>query len=675
MLRLSKALNLFELQGDTGGQLLTLSLLIESSFFAGEDLIPMTLLIEKCECLLKSTYAEQYTFEKAALLLQMGFIYSLRLWNAQKGCWASQNAYLLLKQIGVFPLQIAALSNLFLAQQMIGNWSDAEITRKKTDQLIKKYGHPEINASYLISLGQYYTFKGDLEKAFQHLNAAENDYEERGMLYLYLPLLLIDLFLLPHLGKFEIAEHKGEQLLNFTSNINNTLLKGLALLLLGINNYHKGEYSKAIDLVDSSMSIFTSENTYSLTHIVLGRQFSGLINIHLKRYDKALTELSAVATIIEQTSGKPWAADNYFGLALLYHKMNRTNSMVENLLKAMEDLEKRKCSHVQWLSRQDLTTACLLVVTCNVDKAADYAEFLLVTHLASTASSGLEKLRFHRDKDIRRKVFIIRRKIFRARLPHIKIVTLGGFDVFKGNIPMEDKEWQRKNAKMLLKVIIARGAKNIPRDCIIEDLWPEVSSDAGEKRLKVELHRLRKSLEPNMETEFGSSYIHLTDNLISLDKDLCEVDVDQFTSLIRQGSRQNNAGEYRKAAESFQKAVNMYTDDFLAQDLYSSWAQQRRTEFKKQYVETLVKLGQMYEERGAISKAISCYKKVIGADPLHEYAYQRIMVLYSARGKTNLALQTYEQLKHILQKEIQSEPEPFSKKLYEQIILKSSENT
>jgi DNA-binding SARP family transcriptional activator len=673
--RLSKALTLFTELGDIGGQLLALGLLIESSFFAGEDLIPMDQLIEKSEVLLESIGTDQHIFEKAALLLALGLVYPLRAWNATKGCWANHNAYLILKQLGIVPLQIYALSNLFHSQMMLGNIPDAEITRQKMAQFLKKHDHPELRAMYSIHLGQFFTFKGDLERAQQHLRSAKMDAEELGLLYLYTPLLIQELMLLPHLGQFEKTEQVGEQLLQFASTTNNLFSKGCALLNLGASHYHKGDYVKAMDLVDSSMAIFLSKNSYSLTHIVTARYLLVLINIHLNRSENILTELNdelnKVMIVNEQTGGGLWATHYHFAQALLYRRINQTDRTVDHLRKGMKAIEQDECFHLQWMSRRDFTKVCLLTVELKVDKAIDYAEYLLVAHLGSTASPGLERLMHHSDKTIRRKVFTMRKKIYRSTLPHIKLQTLAGFEVFKDNEPMESGEWQRKHLKTLLKIIVARGSKNIPRDCIIEELWPEVSSDAGDKRFKVALHRLRKSLEPGMDKEFGSSYIHLTDNLVSLDDDLCTVDVDLFTSLVRKGSIDKKAGKLREAAKSFQEAVDMYKDDFLAQDLYSDWAKQRRTELHNQYIKILLELGRIYEDRGAVFKAISCYKKAIESDPLLESAYQQLIVLYSAKGKTNQALQTYEKLKQALQTEIQSEPEPFSKKLYEKLILNS----
>jgi DNA-binding SARP family transcriptional activator len=88
---------------------------------------------------------------------------------------------------------------------------------------------------------------------------------------------------------------------------------------------------------------------------------------------------------------------------------------------------------------------------------------------------------------------------------------------------VEEKEWEGRQPQLLLKAIIAHGLKGVPKDVLMEDLWPEASPDLTEKNFKVNLHRLRKVLEPAMDKTFGSSYVHLKANLVSLDPELCQV--------------------------------------------------------------------------------------------------------------------------------------------------------
>ena len=53
----------------------------------------------------------------------------------------------------------------------------------------------------------------------------------------------------------------------------------------------------------------------------------------------------------------------------------------------------------------------------------------------------------------------------------------GSFQVFRGEALIGEHEWKAKQRKLMLKAIITRGAEGVPKDVLIEDLWPEISAD------------------------------------------------------------------------------------------------------------------------------------------------------------------------------------------------------
>lgn len=187
------------------------------------------------------------------------------------------------------------------------------------------------------------------------------------------------------------------------------------------------------------------------------------------------------------------------------------------------------------------------------------------------------------------------------------------------------------------------------------------------------LHRLRKSLEPKVDKSFGFSYLHLRSNLVSLDSQLCQVDSDQFASLVRAGASEEQRGDIKKAVHWYIQAAEIYPGDYLAQDLYVDWIVRKRRELKNNYLQILMKLGRFFEMKGAVYKAISWYSKAMQADPLLEEACQRLMVLYAQKGKSNQAIQTYEQCRLALRDEIETEPEPLTRELYQSIVRNRSQ--
>jgi len=270
--------------------------------------------------------------------------------------------------------------------------------------------------------------------------------------------------------------------------------------------------------------------------------------------------------------------------------------------------------------------------------------------------------------DVQRKALEINRAIHRSGMPRLTIKTFGGFALFRDETLMEESAWEAIQPKLLLKAIIAHRSHGVPKDVLIEALWPEASPESGERNFKVILHRLRRILEPDMNKDFGSAYIHLKANLVSLDEELCHVDIDDFLSLYRKGAQKHDEGDIRSAIGLFKQALELYTGDFLAEDLYASWADPKRNELRERHISLLFQVGELLEKQGNLKTANDYYRKIIHIEPTLETAYQRLILNYSNRGMRNAALKTYEDCARILRDELNTEPDPLTTSLYKRVL-------
>lgn len=270
--------------------------------------------------------------------------------------------------------------------------------------------------------------------------------------------------------------------------------------------------------------------------------------------------------------------------------------------------------------------------------------------------------------DAQKKVFEVKRAIHRSGVPRLFIKTLGGFQIFRDDTLMEESAWEAIQPKLLLKAIIAHRSHGVPKDVLIEALWPEVSPVSGERNFKVILHRLRKTLEPEMAKDFGSSYIHLKANLVSLDEELCHIDIDDFLSLSRRGLQKQEEGDIKSAIALFKQAFELYTGDFLAEDLYAAWAEAKRNELRDRYINLLFRTAELLEKQGNLKSANDYYRKVVQMDPTLEPAYQRLMINYVSRGMRNAALKTYADCARILREELDTEPDTITTSLYRKAL-------
>jgi len=249
----------------------------------------------------------------------------------------------------------------------------------------------------------------------------------------------------------------------------------------------------------------------------------------------------------------------------------------------------------------------------------------------------------------------------------IRILTFGNFRVFRGQTQVPDQDWRARSPKLMLKALIARGASGVPKDLLCDDLWPHASPDSVERQFKVALHRLRYALEPSMDKSHGSSYVVLKDNLVSLRKELCRTDLDEFLSLEKQGKRAEEAGDHQRALLFYRSAVELYRGDFLAEDLYENWAELRRYQLHTMYIDLLYRTAALLEAQGKSKKASEYYKMIIKTDPICEAAYQKLMLIYSNGGMRAEALKVYEDCRKALEREIGVEPGRLTSSIYRRI--------
>ena len=360
--------------------------------------------------------------------------------------------------------------------------------------------------------------------------------------------------------------------------------------------------------------------------------------------------------------------ESHFATALLMWKEDKASVAAMHLCAGFKIAKARGYEHFMLLSRKDFVRVCTLAIELDIAEAMEYAASLLSNRLASQAGPELERLSRHRNAKIRKRAWDIQREIHRKDVPRIRIETLGGFRVFRDKSLVQDLEWKGSRPKLLLKATIARGSHRVSKELLMEDLWADAAPYQAETNFRVTLHRLRKALEPDINTAFGSSYIHLEDGFLSLHEHLCHVDADQFLSLCSRGKEEKQQGHTTKALSLYQEAARLYQGDFLVEDLYASWAQAKRQLLRSRYVEVLLRIAELYEARGASRKAIAFYKELVETDPFLEEAYQKLMTLYWNLGKRSAALKVYDECREALKAGLEIEPDKVTTSLYKKIL-------
>jgi ATP/maltotriose-dependent transcriptional regulator MalT/two-component SAPR family response regulator len=664
---LDKARQLFKKTGDVRGQMISLAQLIVVSVGAGTHLVSVEELIEEGEHLLQSVQMNVYPYEEGTLYYCLGAGYIMGRGDIRKGISLCHNAYLISKRLGDPHLQASALNFEALGLVNVGEFSAAGETLAVTKNLLAKSGHPELKAFYLIVRCVLANRQGNFQESRGFLDELRREIGKYGFVRMNPWVYEISGFLELAGGKLEEAEKTGREYLGLASSSKNSLLKGLALRQLGLVYLHQGHFGKAKECVDQAREVLAKEVgfQYELNRVGL---LKALVDSSLKADDECEKICEEALAYFNSILDYPSIAEAQFVMSLLHHKKRRKDKSIQHLTEGFKIAEEKKYGYFRILGYPHLARVCLMALNLEVSGAMDYAAHLLSTSLSGWAEKDLEEILDHKNPDVREKVWEIRRKIHRSKVARLSIETLGGLRIYRGNSLIEEKEWDRKQPKQLLMALLAHRGNRASKDMLIDDLWPDEKPGVAEKDFKTTLQRLRKSLEPVLHKDYGSSYIHLHDGYVSLDPELCEVDVDRFFSLIRKAEAEEKRREARETVTGFQAAVELYKGDFLPEEIHLPLVDMKREEISSKYIELLIKLAQLHEKQGGFRKAIECHKKAIQTDPLLEESYQRLMTLYSNKKMYNEALKIYEGCRKALKAGLKTEPDGMTNALYKKIM-------
>ena len=228
------------------------------------------------------------------------------------------------------------------------------------------------------------------------------------------------------------------------------------------------------------------------------------------------------------------------------------------------------------------------------------------------------------------------------------------------------RHWHRSKAKTLFKYLVARR-QPVPRDVLLDLLWPEADPTIAVNGLRVALHALRQALEPC--DVHGHDYVIFDGGNYLLNPEVrLRVDAEEFTAHFEAGRRLERQRQLAEAMAQYELAEAIYRDDYLVEDLYEDWTLVRREELKDQYLMVLAKLADYCIQRGDAEGCIIYCHKILQKDPCREDAYRRLMRCYAQLGQRSQALHWYDLCVRTLRQELDVAPFEQTRHLYERIV-------
>ena len=251
------------------------------------------------------------------------------------------------------------------------------------------------------------------------------------------------------------------------------------------------------------------------------------------------------------------------------------------------------------------------------------------------------------------------------------IHLLGTFHVAYDGKMIDGFRTERERA--LLSYLAVEGNRPHRRETLMALLWPELNDKRARNNLRVNLHRLRKTLEK----ETGhKDWLLAGRHSIQRNSSLpIHVDVARFeahrVSAQRIALEQNPSVPER--LRHLAEAARLYRGEFLQgfslddSSVFGHWATQGREQLHRRALQVLYELCAMHIRRGELTKAMPPARRQLELEPWREQAHRQVVEILARRGERTAALAQFRQCQLVLREELGVEPSEQTRELVARI--------
>jgi len=241
----------------------------------------------------------------------------------------------------------------------------------------------------------------------------------------------------------------------------------------------------------------------------------------------------------------------------------------------------------------------------------------------------------------------------------LRVQTLGGFQVWRGDEAIPSNGWRREKSRQLFQLLLTYRHSPLDRDQICEYLWAEADSTTAQRNFKITLNTLYQVLEPERDAGSESAFILREGSTYSLrPKADIWLDAEEFTKAVK---------EARGNPALLQQAMELYKGEYLPDTLYETWAAEESERLSALFLESADGLVEVLVEKKRFNEAIDLCQRILGQDNCWERAYRHLMLAYDGLNDRGQVGRTYQRCVQTLRAELDVSPAPETQKLYEQL--------
>lgn len=248
-----------------------------------------------------------------------------------------------------------------------------------------------------------------------------------------------------------------------------------------------------------------------------------------------------------------------------------------------------------------------------------------------------------------------------------RVRLFGGLQVTTEFGAVDEDAWHKRKARLLFAMLAVKQGQDVPRDVILERLWPDMDASRARNNFYVIWSAMKRALACGGDAANGARYVQNRGGLCRVTR-LVRSDLDDFEdaiSTLRAADAIQDDATLLAAARSL---MEIYRGELLPGDVYDDWFGEIRDRTRHDFCDAMMRAAHRTEARGEYDHALVFLRRANLADPWREDVYQATMRCQIGAGRRSSAVETYLTCRAKLIDDLGLDPSAETTRLYEMVL-------
>lgn|GEM_PF-3178265 len=256
--------------------------------------------------------------------------------------------------------------------------------------------------------------------------------------------------------------------------------------------------------------------------------------------------------------------------------------------------------------------------------------------------------------------------------PSCHVRLFGGLQVTTERGAIADIAWRKRKARSLLVMLVLNRGQDVPREVILERLWPDMEYKSARNNFYVMWSTLKTTLAGDTGHDHARSYVQNAGGLCRVTPAV-RSDLDEFDDTIAALRASIGSESTDGVLEAARGLMNLYRGELLPGDVYDDWVGDMRERVRHGFCDALLTAARYAEAHNEHDAALEFLRRASSTDPWREDVYQATMRCCMYSGRRSGAIEAFLACRDKLAEDLGIDPSAETMKLYEAVLAMDTE--